>query len=256
MFSRNCQRRRWQFQRFPNLSSRLMFRLNSTLFLTLACIAQLNPCAAECLVEIVSGAPEGVDKSIMKQLEARHVKLRRNGEFDLCEIWIARSWSTRGKLAKSNPEADSPLASVPIDYDLLPGSLVGVLKVTSPCLDLRQQEIPTGTYTLRYAVQPAYECHRESHESRDFVLLLSPKVDRSPDPIGDSERMFSSSAEAVETGHPAFLPMVKPLHTSRGDALRRDNRDPDGWILLLKGHDERGKSTPLEIIVPYAASPG
>jgi hypothetical protein len=226
---------------------RIVFAYVTVAMLALSWPAPLTLRASDCSVEIVSGVPEGIDAKIAKQLDARHVKLRMNDEYDLCEIWIARPWTTGGE---SKPVDDAP----PIVYPLLPGSLVGVLHVSRACVDVRAQEIPPGYYTLRYAVQPTFVAHQDSHETRDFLLLVSPKVDTSPEPIRDADQLIAWSGEAVQALHPGFLPLVKPSDVGRETLLRRDDRDAEGWILLLNGKDENGTNMPLEVIVLHAAS--
>jgi hypothetical protein len=87
-------------------------------------------------------------------------------------------------------------------------------------------------------------------------LLLSPSVDKSPAPILKPEQMIALSAETIQTMHPAFLPLLKPVNPERGEAVRRDDRDPNGWVLLLNGKDETNKKIPMEIIVLRATTGG
>ncbi len=198
--------------------------------------------AREYNVQTVSNLPEGVDSSIAEQLEPDHIKIVTDDESTLCEIWLARSWKTTTLEEAAEDEA-------PVYYPLLPGSLIGVVHVAAPCYDLRQQEIPVGVYTLRYAVQPTFEAHRDTHESRDFLILLSPDDDDSPETIDDPDQLIGWSAEAVGAPHPAFLPLLKARDTTRENLLRTDDRNPDGWVLLLKGLTEEAKKLPLELIL-------
>src|SRR5262249_14460764 len=134
-------------------------------------------------------------------------------------------------------------------YQLQSGSLVGAVKLTRTLFDLRDQEIPAGVYTLRYAVQPEVEAHRDSHESRDFLLLLASDVDKSPAPGPKLDDMIAQSAESIQTMHAAFMPLVKPADKERAKNVRRDERDENGWILMTSGQDDAGKSVPMDIIL-------
>ena len=211
------------------------------LIASLVCIAGVALPAAEYKVELVEGAVQGVDPVIAKLLSARHIKVRLEDE-ELCEIWLTKSWQT-------HDTSKQPASNPPIDYRLLPGSLVGVIKVSRTLFDLRDQEIPAGVYTLRYAVQPQFEAHRDSHESRDFLLLLSPEVDKSPEPVAKADKMIADSAESIQSMHPAFMPLVKPAENDRSKNVRRDERDENGWILMVTGSDESGKKIPLDMIL-------
>jgi hypothetical protein len=214
---------------------------------TWICIASASSLAGECRVEMIDGAAEGVDPAIAKLLQPRHAKVRIDDE-ELCQIWLTKSWKTHDKTEKPS--------AVPIEYRLLPGSLVGVIRVAHTLFDLRDQEIPSGVYTLRYAVQPEFEAHRDSHESRDFLLLLSPTLDKSPEPAAKADKMIADSAESIQSMHPAFMPLVKPSEIDRAKSVRRDERDENGWILMVGGSGEDGKSMPLDVILLRATTGG
>ena len=204
--------------------------------------------AGDAQVEMVEGVPAEVDASIAAQLVPRHARVRVDDQ-ELCEIWVAKSWASAAKVEQTDGAA-------PITYRIEPGTLVGVLKVSQPSRDLREQDVPAGVYTLRYAVQPDFEAHKESHETRDFLLLLAPKVDKSPEPPGDQDRLIELSAEAIQTMHPGFLALVKPTNPDKGNSIRPDDRDPDGLILQVQGADAKGGKVPLEMILLKAAEPG
>jgi hypothetical protein len=198
------------------------------------------PLAAECQVESVEGPVQGLDPAIAKLLTPKHVKVRLDN-VELCEIWLTSAWQNRVKPEKPG--------MVPIEYALQSGSLVGAIKLSHAAFDLRDQEIPAGVYTLRYAVQPEFEAHRDSHESRDFLLLLSPAVDKSSEPWAKVEEMIAQSAESIQTMHPTFMPLVKPSEKDREKMVRRDERDENGWILMTAGRDGSGKPVPIDIIL-------
>ena len=215
---------------------------------TAGCLAPAWLCAAEAQVEVVEGAPAEVDASIAAELVPKHARVSVDGQ-DLCEVWVAKSWKAAAKVEQTEGAA-------PITYRIEPGTLVGVFKVSQASRDLREQDVPPGVYTLRYAVQPDFEAHKESHETRDFLLLLSPKADKSPDPPGDQDRLIELSTEAIQTMHPAFLALVKPANADKPNSLRADDRDPDGLILQVQGADAKGAKVPLEMILLKAAEPG
>lgn len=198
--------------------------------------------AADCKSDMVDGAPQGVDASIVQQLDPHHWRIQLEDGSDLCELWVAKTWKTSSEEAPAEEFA-------PIFYPLLPGGLIGVLKVARPCLDFREQELPAGVYTLRYALQPDLDVHHESHESRDFLLLVPADDDKSPDVFADPEKLVELSARVTLTTHPSIIPLVKPGEVDREEPLRRDEKDPNGWLLLLKGAEAGGKKIPLELIL-------
>jgi len=219
-----------------------MSRIYLIVLLALTSVLPASLYSAECRVVMVDSMPEGIDPSIVKELVPRHARLRIDNDYDLLDVWITKSWTTEPKSKQADDDAR-------ILYPLLPGSLVGVIRISRPCFDLRDQELPAGVYTVRYAVQPDLEAHRDSHESRDFLLLLSASADKSPEPMVKQEQLVALSADAIQSPHPAFVPLLKPVNPDSDDPLRRDDRDPNGWILLLKGKAENGATIPMELIV-------
>lgn len=201
----------------------------------------------ELRLQQAEGLPPGVAPAVAKMIEPQHVKLQTADGDDLCEIWTTKTWETGG-------EPGQPDDFAPIDYSLLPGSLVGALALHAPCVDVREQELPPGVYTLRYAVQPDLDTHQDSHDSRDFLLLLPAAEDAAPEPIADFKRLMAVSASVIQTTHPAVIPLVKPTAVDRQQPLRVDDKDPEGRILLLRGRDAEGETIPLELIVVRKSS--
>lgn len=197
----------------------------------------------ELTLHSADGLPQGLAPAVSEKLEPRRLKLKTADGDDLCEIWTTNTWETGG-------ERGQPDDFAPIDYGLLPGSLVGALALLAPCVDVREQELPPGLYTLRYAVQPDLDTHRDSHDSRDFLLLLPAADDLAPEAIIDLKRLMAASASVIQTTHPAVIPLVKPTATERQELLRVDDKDPQGRILLLRGRSANEETIPLELIVP------
>lgn len=194
------------------------------------------------MLQQAEGLPRGLAQAVAQHLEPRHIKLQTADGDDLCEFWTAKKWESGG-------ERGQPDDFAPIDYQLLPGSLVGAVALLAPCVDVREQELPPAVYTLRYAVQPDLDTHRDSHDSRDFLLLMPAADDVTPEAITDFKRLMAVSASVIQTTHPAVIPLVKPIATDRKEPLRVDDKDPAGRILLLRGHDGAGETIPLELIV-------
>lgn len=220
--------------------------LRVLMFLT--AVAFLMPCSAaagECQVESVQGTPEEIADEIVAQLSPESLRLMVDGN-ELCQIWIAKAWTA----AESKPESTT---DVPIVYSLTPGSLVGAIRISRLCLNLRDEEIPPGIYTLRYVVQPEFQEHEGSHDVRDFLLLLAADNDQSKATIEDGDDLNARSADAVQAEHPSFLPLMEPIETDREPSVRPDPQDPEGWVLLLHGTDDSGKKVPMEIIIPRDA---
>ncbi len=215
-----------------------------SLLFQVCCFAQ----AAECRVETVSAAPPKSAEGLARALAAEALKVRLDDE-TWCELWAARSWACL-------PEAERPGPTENVLYPLRPGSFLGVMRLATTCYDLRDQEIPAGTYTLRYGVQPDIEAHKGSHDSRDFVILVSCETDKSAEPLADAAKLLELSAGSIGTMHPTFLPLLKPGQPDGRPAVERDQRDPNGWVLRVPSRDTVGKPMTLELILPHTKPGG
>src|SRR6185369_943634 len=106
----------------------------------------------------------------------------------VCDIW----------LAKDIPLAAGFKPTLEIKYPFVPGQLMGAIRFpekSSPG-DFRGQNIPAGTYTLRYGQQPNDGNHLGTSDVRDFLLACPPKLDADPKPIANGMDLFKLSAKA------------------------------------------------------------
>ena len=90
-----------------------------------------------------------------------------------------------------------PSAELGVEYPTLPpGGLVGVMRTTAEWNTYKKQVVPPGTYTLRYAVQPADGDHTGQTWFRDFLILVPIALDTF-DPFGFPEQ--EPLVEAINT---------------------------------------------------------
>jgi hypothetical protein len=134
------------------------------------------------------------------------------------------------------------------------GELVGVIQYHRKGGDFRDQEIPTGMYTLRYALQPEDGNHVGTSDTRDFLLLLPAAEDTEPGVMAEDE-MWQMSAGAVGTSHPAMLSL---LAAGKGESPAiSHNEEFDRWSILFTGKAKQGDAVePLNmelIVVGHAA---
>ena len=110
---------------------------------------------------------------IASQLQSTGFKVTK-GSAMLCEVWLAKEWPIAAD-AKTGGE---------ILYPLTPGEFIGVIRYARKASDFREQDIPAGTYILRYAQQPVDGAHVGTSPTRDFLALLPAAKDRDPKTIG------------------------------------------------------------------------
>jgi hypothetical protein len=212
----------------------------AAILLSLVCGSAL---AADYRVETVKDAapPEGVSAEIAAQLAPTAYKVM-TGNRTVCEIWLAKQWDVSADFAPS----------ATVLYPLKPGTLAGAIRLARKGHDFRDQEIPAGAYTLRYANQPVDGNHVGTFDTRDFLLMVPASADTSPDPIAEMD-LFTASAGSAESTHPAIMPLVK---AAEGDELpaMRHLEENDWWTLKFAGNDKSGGKVVLELIVAGVAA--
>jgi hypothetical protein len=171
-------------------------------------------------------------------------KVTKGGQ-PLCEIWLAKEWPIAAD-AKTSPE---------ILYPLTLGQLIGVARYPAKANDFRDQEIPAGTYVIRYAQQPVDGAHVGTSPTRDFFALLPAAKDREPKTL-DYKTLTAISKETTGTAHPAILSLQKP---SEGGALLslRHDAERELTIICIIGKVKQGsqvKDLHVELVVAGKAA--
>jgi hypothetical protein len=212
----------------------------ATIVLSLVCGAAA---AAEHRVEPLKSAapPEGLSPEIASQLSPMGYKVM-SGNRTVCEIWPAKQWDTNADFAPSTT----------VLYPLKQGTLVGAIRFARKGHDFRDQEIPAGVYTLRYANQPVDGNHVGTFDTRDFLLMVPASKDMSPAAIAEMD-LFTASADSAESTHPAIMPLVKAAEGDEQPAMRH-LEEHDWWTLRLAGNDKAGGKVVLELIVAGVAA--
>ena len=189
--------------------------------LTLALAASLA--AADYRVEILREGPpvEDLAAEIAQELESEGVRLIRGSTATYCDIWLCKEPAA---VAGFSPSAE-------IQYPFQPGQLIGVARFSRRGADFRDQKVPEGVYTIRYALQPQDGSHVGTFSTRDFLLLAKAVDDKSAGIVADSESLHKRSSAAVETSHPAMFPLVKPTAESGQSPTLTHDEDHDWWIL-------------------------
>lgn len=218
-----------------------------TLLLSACALVACSVVPAQCqqytAEPLEAAAPaDGLDPAIADQLSPRGVKVVRDGDRVVCEIWLLKSW----ELPAFTPEGE-------LLYPFTPGQLIGVMRLPRKTGDFRDQGVAKGLYTLRYAQQPVDGAHVGTSPTRDFLLMTKVEADASPE-IKDLETLTKASAEAAGTAHPAML-ALKAVTPEAGN-LRHDETN-DWWLVRLEGTGRVGgeeQNLALDLVVVGHAS--
>lgn len=203
--------------------------------------------ADEYSIAVLGEAPPADELSaeIVSALATKGVKVTKGTSRTVCDIWLCKSWEVKADF-KATPA---------VMYPFSPGQLIGVLRFKRRGNDFRDQEIPSGVYTLRYAQQPIDGNHIGTFATRDFLVMVDAASDKSAGPF-DVRDLMTASAEAAESNHPGMLCLQKSDDNVKSPALKH-NEDHDWWIAQLTGKATvAGKSNDLPIavvVVGYAA---
>jgi len=193
--------------------------------------------AADHMVEVLKEAPpaDALSADVVSKLAPEGAKVMR-GSRTVGTYWLAKEWPTKAGFKPSST----------VLYPFEVGQLIGAIRFKSKSADFRGQEIPSGVYTIRYALQPEDGNHVGTSVTRDFFVLLSAEQDTSSKTLPQAD-LFKLSAAAAGTAHPAMLSLVAPAAGAESPSLRHAE-ELDWWILHLQGVGSAdGKSMPLPV---------
>ena len=124
-------------------------------------------------------------------------------------------------------------------YPFQLGQVMGVARYPRKGSDFRDQDIPSGLYTLRYGLQPVDGAHVGTNPTRDFLLLTPAEKDTSPDMIANPKALSKASAQTTGTSHPAILCLQK-LSDAKEPLAIRHQEEKDWWIVRFTGKTKAG----------------
>jgi hypothetical protein len=222
-----------------------MKRLSSFLlvasFLSSAVVAQAED---EYNVQVVNEpAPaDGLSTEIAAQLAPTGFKVMKGGSRTVCSFWPV-------KQLQVNKEFKPTAALL---YPLTMGELVGVINFKRSAEDFRGQEIESGTYTVRFALQPEDGNHVGTSDTRDFVVLVKPSDDASP-AVLPKEELFPKSAAAAGTTHPCMMALLSAEGTTGDLPSLEHNAERELWSVAFAPKTPDGTLTLRLVVVGRAA---
>ena len=199
--------------------------------------------ADEYQVGEVKGLPEGLPEPIAALLDPAGYQIK-GAKGVLCEIW----------LVKAAPVKADFKPTIFVKYPFQFGELMGAIRLPTAgaVADFRGQELPTGTFTLRYGLQPQDGNHLGTSDVRDFLLACSPELDSDPKIVSDTKELFKRSAKVAGSTHPAIFLLHPPPKQEPKGAVLRHNQDQDWWVLDVNANGKAGDKdvkVPLQIVV-------
>jgi len=94
-----------------------------------------------------------------------------------------------------------------LSYREIPeGSFLGVVQFEKPFTDFRKQELPAGTYSMRFAVQPDTGDHKDTAPHQEFCVLIALEAEKSLETL-ELKELVKPSLKVTKNDHPAVLLM-------------------------------------------------
>ena len=179
--------------------------------------------AAELTLKVADKEPpNAIDASIRAKLQTKAVQLL-DGEKPAYELWFSREIPLRSKPASTAKALDTVKET----------TLLGVVAVPSAKRDYRDDEIPPGVYTLRFAFQPQNGDHLGTADYETFAVLVSSKFDTKPDGLTDFKALIKASEKGASAEHPMIL-SLRPVSSDEGDLPKLNEPAPEHKSVRVK----------------------
>jgi hypothetical protein len=139
--------------------------------------------------------PRQIAEPIRSLLQAKAIQVME-GDKPILQIWLRQDAPL-----KSKPSAPAAGPSSIADF-----SLLGAVSVsTSGLKDYKDNDIPSGVFTLRLIIQPQDGDHLGTAEFNTFIALVPAENDKALDAFTKFTPLVKASGKLTPSGHPLVL---------------------------------------------------
>jgi hypothetical protein len=179
-----------------------------------------------------SPPPKELPEAIRKVLAGDSVSFVDGSGKTVAELWLRSAIPT---------DATPEQIKNGITYrELKQSEVLGAIRFERDWSDYRKQKIKAGVYTMRLAFQPADGKHgADVSEFQEFAVLLSPKLDPSPD-LMEAKKLQEASADSIDSAHPGVLMLVPTRPGKTAEAVARPK---EHWMVTMKAPLAAGGKT-------------
>jgi hypothetical protein len=172
---------------------------------------------------VEAAPPTELSDPFRKVLQGESVQFLDASGKAIAEIWLRKEVPT---------DATPEQIKNGITYrELKQSELLGAIRFDRNWTDYRKQKIKAGVYTMRLAFQPTDGKHpSDSAEFPEFVVLLSPKADPSPEPL-ELKKLQELSGDSIDSNHPGIFMLVP---SRPGKAAEVVARPKEQWMVAAK----------------------
>jgi hypothetical protein len=161
--------------------------------LVLLCFALAAHSADFSLKTADKPVPNAVGESIRGVLQTKGIQLT-SGEKPTLQAWFRQEVPL-----KSKPSGDA-LLSIPET------TVMGVFSIQDKGFqDYKGNDIPLGTYTARFGLQPQDGDHLGTADFNSFLILIPADSDKELNGIDKFKPMVKASGKATASGHPVVI---------------------------------------------------
>jgi hypothetical protein len=165
--------------------------------------------SAELEVRVANKAfPKEITADITAILQPQALQVMQ-GDKPVLEVWLAKELALQAKPASPATALDA----------VKQASILGAVSVPGPRRDYRDDELPAGTYTMRFALQPQDGNHSGSAEFPYFGVLVPAKLDTKPDAIKDYKELMKASSKETSTDHPIVV-SLRPVTSAESAPVK------------------------------------
>ena len=174
----------------------------------LSAVANL-PAADFALKMVEKAAPKEIGESMRGVLQSKAVQLSQ-GDKPALEIWFRQEVPLKSKPA-SAAESLGAIAET---------TFMGAVSVVESSLrDYKDNEIPKGTYTARFGLQPKDGDHLGTAEFDYFLVLIAAADDKELNGLDKFKPMVKASGKSTASGHPLVVSLRPASATATAPAL-------------------------------------
>ena len=174
--------------------------------------------------------PKEIGDSIRAVLQPKAIQLLF-GDKPALEIWFRQEIPLKSKPAS----AKDALGAVPET------ALIGAVAVEEKGFqDYKANDIPTGTYTARFGLQPQDGDHLGTADYNTFLVLIPADSDKELNGIDKFKPMVKASGKATSSGHPVVLSLRPPSGNATAPSLTESAADHKAIRSRLPGKVSSG----------------
>jgi hypothetical protein len=194
--------------------------------------------AADAILKVADKEPPAeISAELRSLLQPRALQVLEAGK-PVLELWLAKEAALQAK----------PSAPARALEAVKSASLLGAVAVPTARRDYRDDEIPAGIYTLRFAMQPQDGNHSGSAEFGYFGALVPAKLDTKPDGIKDYKELMKASSKETSTDHPMVISLRPAMSTESAPKINTPAPEHKSVVVKLPAKAPETKEIAFEIV--------